>query len=64
MRSLCHAIAVAFVLALPCARPVMAQSAPKAEKPKEEFVTEPPRGLAGALLLAAQNSKVHLRMLQ
>jgi len=31
---------------------------------KEEFVTEPPRGLAGALLLAAQNSKVHLRMLQ
>ena len=40
MRSLCHAIAVAFVLALPCARPVMAQSAPKAEKPKEEFVTE------------------------
>jgi len=41
MRSLCHAIAVAFVLALAFARPATAQSAPKAvETPKEEFVTE------------------------
>lgn len=40
MKSLCHAMGIAFLLALAFARPAAAQSAPKAEAPKEEFVTE------------------------